>query len=83
VAVVEGESAPAVTAPAAPEPTAEQTALISDLHWLVHQGHVIEFANGQLDTAKKACAQAAETKPRNQLRLPEPVRPLQFRLKLQ
>jgi hypothetical protein len=53
VAVVEGESAPAVTAPAAPEPTAEQTALISDLHWLVHQGHVMEFANGQLDTAKK------------------------------
>ncbi len=34
-------------------PTPEQTALIADLHWLVHQGHVIEFANGQLDTAKK------------------------------
>ncbi|MGC3957645.1 MAG: hypothetical protein QM813_06760 [Verrucomicrobiota bacterium] len=51
VAPVEGE-APA-PAPAAPAPTAEQTALISDLHWLVHQGHVIEFANGQLDTAKK------------------------------
>lgn len=50
VAPVEGEAA---AAPAAPEPTAEQTALISDLHWLVHQGHVIEFANGQLDTAKK------------------------------
>jgi hypothetical protein len=44
------------TAPAAiesSEPTPEQTALISDLHWLVHQGHVIEFANGTLETAKK------------------------------
>lgn len=56
VAPAEGETAatPAATpAPAAPEPTAEQTALIADLHWLVHQGHVMEFANGQLDTAKK------------------------------
>ncbi|HEY2951176.1 MAG TPA: hypothetical protein VGK40_01260 [Verrucomicrobiae bacterium] len=35
------------------EPTPEQTAVISDLHWLVHQGHVIEFANGVLETAKK------------------------------
>jgi hypothetical protein len=26
---------------------------VSDLHWLVHQGHVIEFANGILETAKK------------------------------
>ena len=37
----------------AAEPTPEQTALISDLHWLIHQGHVIEFANGAMDTAKK------------------------------
>jgi len=36
-----------------PPPTPEQTALISDLHWLIHQGHVIEFANGRLETAKK------------------------------
>ncbi len=35
------------------EPTPEQTAVIADLHWLIHQGHVIEFANGILDTAKK------------------------------
>lgn len=54
IAPVEDEAAAApAVAPATPEPTAEQTALISDLHWLVHQGHVIEFANGQLDTAKK------------------------------
>jgi hypothetical protein len=23
------------------------------LHWLIHEGHVIEFANGVLETAKK------------------------------
>ena len=40
-------------APAAAEPSAEQTAVISDLHWLIHQGHVIEFADGRLETAKK------------------------------
>jgi len=34
-------------------PTPEQNALIGDLHWLIHQGHVIEFANGTLETAKK------------------------------
>ena len=37
----------------APEPTPEQNAIIADLHWLVHQGHVIEFADGRLETAKK------------------------------
>jgi hypothetical protein len=37
----------------AAEPTPEQNAIISDLHWLVHQGHVIEFADGRLETAKK------------------------------
>jgi len=36
-----------------PEPTPEQTALISDLHWLIHQGHVLEFADGRMETAKK------------------------------
>lgn len=35
------------------EPTPEQTAVIADLHWLIHQGHVIEFADGRLETAKK------------------------------
>ena len=39
--------------PAADEPTPEQTAIIADLHWLVHQGHVLEFADGRMDTAKK------------------------------
>jgi hypothetical protein len=35
------------------EASPEQAALAGDLHWLVHEGHVIEFANGVLDTAKK------------------------------
>jgi len=43
---------PKAKAPQA-EPTPEQTAVIADLHWLVHQGHVIEFADGRVDTAKK------------------------------
>jgi hypothetical protein len=45
---------PAVpTPPVSDEPTPEQTAIIADLHWLVHQGHVLEFADGRMDTAKK------------------------------
>jgi hypothetical protein len=41
-------------APAAPaEPTPEESQIVADLHWLVHQGHVIEFANGALETAKR------------------------------
>jgi hypothetical protein len=39
--------------PASDEPTPEQTVIIADLHWLVHQGHVLEFADGRMDTAKK------------------------------
>jgi hypothetical protein len=45
--------APAGSPPAEPAPTPEQAAIIGDLHWLIHQGHVIEFANGILETAKK------------------------------
>jgi hypothetical protein len=43
----------AAPAPATVAPSPELEALVRDLHWLVHQGHVIEFANGQLETAKK------------------------------
>jgi hypothetical protein len=52
-----GAPAAAARAPQAPAadagPTSEQAAIIGDLHWLIHQGHVIEFANGILETAKK------------------------------
>ncbi|MBC8002138.1 MAG: hypothetical protein H7X97_06080 [Opitutaceae bacterium] len=46
-------AAPESTPAQAPAPTPEQSALISDLHWLIHQGHVIEFANGIMETAKR------------------------------
>jgi hypothetical protein len=39
--------------PKSPEATPEQTAIIGDLHWLIHQGHVLEFADGRMETAKK------------------------------
>ena len=51
-----GEASAAAQTPAAAPtvaPSPELEALVRDLHWLVHQGHVIEFANGQLETAKK------------------------------
>jgi len=54
----EGEAA-AASAPAkpaeaqAPDPTAEQTVVMVDLHWLIHQGAVLEFADGRMETAKK------------------------------
>ena len=54
--VAEGEAAAAPAkpaAPAAPEPTPEQTAVMVDLHWLIHQGAVLEFADGRMETAKK------------------------------
>ena len=35
-----------------PAPTPAQTAVITDLHWLIHQGHVIEFTDGRMETAK-------------------------------
>lgn len=54
-ATAEGAAQPAAAAPvpAEAQATPEQTAVITDLHWLIHQGHVIEFANGILETAKK------------------------------
>lgn len=40
-------------APEHHQPTPQQNAVLADLHWLVHSGHVIEFASGELETAKK------------------------------
>ena len=49
----EPPAAPAAAqAPATPAPTPEQTAVVTDLHWLIHQGHVIEFTDGRMETAK-------------------------------
>ncbi|HUB87849.1 MAG TPA: hypothetical protein VMB22_08155 [Verrucomicrobiae bacterium] len=35
------------------KPTPEQTAVLVDLHWLIHAGAVLEFADGRMETAKK------------------------------
>ena len=44
---------PSASPPETSQATPEQTAVVGDLHWLIHQGHVIEFANGILETAKR------------------------------
>lgn len=49
----EAQSPQGEAQPAQPPQSPEIAAINSDLHWLVHQGHVIEFANGILETAKK------------------------------
>ena len=69
---VEGEAAepstrPATAAPVAQDasaPTPEQTLVVSDLHWLIHQGHVIEFASGILETAKKPAPKPPRPEPK-------------------
>jgi len=54
---------PAAEGAPVPELTPEASAIISDLHWLVHQGHVIEFANGTLETAKKPLPKPPKPEP--------------------
>ena len=63
---------PAASPPPAAAPTPEQTAVIADLHWLIHQGHVIEFANGILETAKKPAPKPPRPEPK-----PSPETPAQ------
>jgi hypothetical protein len=59
-APVEGATAVVTPPPAVPQAAPEQTALASDLHWLIHEGHVIEFANGILETAKRPLPKPAK-----------------------
>jgi hypothetical protein len=55
------------TAPGAEPPTTpEMATVISDLHWLIHQGHVIEFAKGLIELAKKPIIRPPAPKPEPQ-----------------
>ena len=51
---------PAAVPAEAAELSPEANAVNGDLHWLIHQGHVIEFANGTLETAKKPLLKPAK-----------------------
>jgi hypothetical protein len=61
-AAAAGQPTPAPADPA--QPTPEQTSVIADLHWLIHQGHVIEFATGILETAKKPIPKPPRPEPK-------------------
>ncbi len=67
--------APGVAPAPAPEASPEQTALASDLHWLVHEGHVIEFANGILETAKKPVIKPPKPEPKTTAPAAAPAEP--------
>lgn len=54
---------PSGTAEAEPVTTPEMAAVISDLHWLIHQGHVIEFAKGLIELAKKPAPRPPRPEP--------------------
>jgi hypothetical protein len=49
----EDSGQPAEQPSAEPAASPEMAAVISDLHWLIHQGHVIEFAKGLIELARK------------------------------
>ena len=70
-ATVETPPAPVPVPAPAPEAGPEHTALASDLHWLVHEGHVIEFANGILETAKRPVLKPPKPQPKAQTPLLE------------
>ncbi|HIL68847.1 MAG TPA: hypothetical protein EYG38_03230 [Verrucomicrobia bacterium] len=56
------KAAPSETKTAVEHPvvSAAMQSLISDLHWLLHQGHVIEYANGMMQIAKQPVVQAGK-----------------------
>jgi len=55
-----------------PPLSSERTAVLSDLHWLVHQGHVIEYANGRMEIAPKP-QQPQQKKKKQKHKAAEPV----------
>ncbi len=59
-------------APSAEQPSSEAMAVSTDLHWLIHQGHVIEFADGTLETAKKPAIKPPKPAPAVEPAAPAP-----------
>jgi len=53
VPVAEGSEPVPAPAPSVPTSTPERESVLSDLHWLLHQGHVIELASGSIEIAQK------------------------------
>ena len=70
--VAEGEVAVAApakpTEPQAPEPTQEQTLVLVDLHWLIHAGAVLEFADGRMETAKKPMSKPSKPEKKTEIK---------------
>ncbi len=72
-AAAAGSQPPAAAIPDPTQPTAEQTTVIADLHWLIHQGHVIEFATGILETAKKPAPKPPKPEPKKPAATEQPA----------
>jgi len=75
--VAEGAVPAEGAAPAAPvsfEPTPEQTEISSDLHWLIHQGHVVEFSDGHMELARKPLPKPAKPEPKAAAPKPAPAK---------
>ncbi|MEW6158818.1 MAG: hypothetical protein AB1813_15445 [Verrucomicrobiota bacterium] len=56
-------------------PSPEIAAIISDLHWLIHQGHVIEFSNGTMELAKKPAPKPPKPEPQKSVEPAAPADP--------
>ncbi|MHB8523505.1 MAG: hypothetical protein ACYDH9_22480 [Limisphaerales bacterium] len=68
----EGSSpAPETRAEASPE----AAAIVADLHWLIYEGHVIEFANGVLETAKQLPPKPPKPQPQARAATPGATEP--------
>jgi hypothetical protein len=63
--IVSGESKEGSAQAEAMPPSPEAASVVSDLHWLIHQGHVIEFSSGALETAKKPIPRPPRPEPSN------------------
>src|SRR6185436_15088221 len=50
--------------PAESPPSPDVSAVNSDLHWLIHQGHVIEFANAIIELARRPIPKPPRPEPK-------------------